>query len=245
MDTGGELIDFINCFVNKKLFTIANNVKILFPIPFDQLKLNRCGSVLEQVSVLLNMCEESPANMINSVLPLITKCKKVSEDNDDPDEAVDLELVKGQLQECFAEELKRRFRDLQHAFPDLENTESEAKDEDQLQQLNKMKSVDEFFKKYVMSVCVFDPLDREIPHESNDQTTKRDQIVEKIQSMPSIPGSYLVVPLSNRQIQALDNLFEKEKEECNQVIEEIREQIEKDSSVEITVAESPKIKEFL
>ena len=107
MDTGGRLIDYINCFVNKKLFTIANRVKILFPVPFDQLKLNRCGSVLEQVSVLQNMCEESPDNMIKSVLPIITKCKLVSPDNDDAEEAVDLELVKGQLQACFEGELNR------------------------------------------------------------------------------------------------------------------------------------------
>ena len=97
LDTGGDLIDYINCFVNKKLFTLAKRVKILFPIPFDQLKLNRCGTVLQQVSVLQNMCEESPENMINSVLPIMTKCKIVSPDNDDPDEMVDLEQVKGLL----------------------------------------------------------------------------------------------------------------------------------------------------
>lgn len=51
--------------------------------------------MLQQVSVLQNMCDESPDNMINSVLPIMTKCKQVSPDNDDPDEAVDLELVKG------------------------------------------------------------------------------------------------------------------------------------------------------
>ena len=47
MDSDGELFDYINCFINKKLFTLANQVKILFPVPFDQLKLNRCGSVLQ------------------------------------------------------------------------------------------------------------------------------------------------------------------------------------------------------
>lgn len=40
--------------------------------------------------------------------------------------------------------------------------------------------------------------------------------------MPSIPGNYLVVPLSNKQILSLNKMFEQEKEECNQIIEELR-----------------------
>ena len=45
--------------------------------------------------------------MIKSVLPIMTKCKIVSPDNGDEEDMVDLELVKGLLQECFGDELKR------------------------------------------------------------------------------------------------------------------------------------------
>ena len=31
-DTCGDLIEFINCFVNKKIFLRANHVKFLFPV---------------------------------------------------------------------------------------------------------------------------------------------------------------------------------------------------------------------
>ena len=43
MDTGGDLLEYINCFVNKKLFNIADKVKFLFPITFDSLKEERGG----------------------------------------------------------------------------------------------------------------------------------------------------------------------------------------------------------
>ena len=65
------------------------------------------------------MCEESPANMIKSVLPIMTKCKLVAEDDDENDDKVDLEIVKGTLTDCFSDELQRKFKDLHKAFPDL------------------------------------------------------------------------------------------------------------------------------
>ena len=46
MDTGGDLLEYINCFVNKKLFNMANKVKFLFPITFDSLKEERGGQII-------------------------------------------------------------------------------------------------------------------------------------------------------------------------------------------------------
>lgn len=68
--------------------------------------------------------------MINSVLPILTRCKQVEPDDENADEAVDLDSVKGLLFECFGKELERQFQDVREAFPDLVNAESEAKDED-------------------------------------------------------------------------------------------------------------------
>lgn len=107
LDTSGDLIDYINCFVNKKLFSLASKVKILFPIPYGQLYTDRSGQILEQVRVLQNTCQESPATMINSVLPILTRCKQVGPDDENADEAVDLDAVKGLLFECFGKELER------------------------------------------------------------------------------------------------------------------------------------------
>lgn len=98
-------------------------------------------------------------------------------DDENTDEAVDLDAVKGLLNECFSKELERQFNYLVQAFPDLKNAESEAKDEDQIQQLKKMKSVEQFFKQYAAKVRVFDPLDRPTPNEDEDAATKQAQMV--------------------------------------------------------------------
>ena len=34
-DTSGDLVEFINCFVNKKIFLRANHVKFLFPVTYS------------------------------------------------------------------------------------------------------------------------------------------------------------------------------------------------------------------
>ena len=43
MDTGGDLLEYINCFVNKKLFNVASRVRFLFPMTFDSIKEERGG----------------------------------------------------------------------------------------------------------------------------------------------------------------------------------------------------------
>ena len=43
MDTGGDLLEYINCFVNKKLFNMADKVRFLFPMTFDSIKEERGG----------------------------------------------------------------------------------------------------------------------------------------------------------------------------------------------------------
>lgn len=106
-DAGGELFDYINCFVNKKLFSLASRVRFLFPMPFGQLYQDRGGQILDQVRVLQKVCQESPATMVNSVLPILTKCKQIEPDDDNEEEKVDLESVKGMLHECFLAETKR------------------------------------------------------------------------------------------------------------------------------------------
>ena len=88
-----------------------------------------------------------------------------------------------------------------------------------------MKAVKQFFDHYVMSVHVFDPLDRQIPNEQQNQATKRDDIVAIINDMPFIKGDQLIVPLKNHQLRNLNKMFENEKLACNEVIESLRDQI--------------------
>ena len=83
-----------------------------------------------------------------------------------------------------------------------------------------MKNSREFFNKYAGTLKVFDPLDRPTPNAENDQATKRDQLVKLIEDMPTIPGKFLVVPLSNKLNLKLEKMFETEKEACSEIIED-------------------------
>lgn len=97
-----------------------------------------------------------------------------------------------------------------------------------------------------MSVHVFDPLDRQIPNEQQNQATKRDDIVTIINDMPFIKGDQLIVPLKNHQLRNLNKMFENEKLACNEVIESLRDQIKQNQDNlgnEIILLEHPKIKE--
>lgn len=89
--------------------------------------------------------------MIHSVMPIITKCKLVSHEVEDVDDKVDIEMVQGQLTDCFAEELKRQFRDLYNEFPEDVNidqlvsengeVDKRVRDDDQKEQILRLKAV--------------------------------------------------------------------------------------------------------
>ena len=43
------------------------------------------------------MCQESLSDMVNSVLPILTKCKQVDPDEEDETDKVDPEATKGTI----------------------------------------------------------------------------------------------------------------------------------------------------
>lgn len=46
-DTGGDFINFINCFINKFLFNIANSIRFLVPITKSQIDTDKGASVVQ------------------------------------------------------------------------------------------------------------------------------------------------------------------------------------------------------
>jgi len=62
---------------------------------------------------------------------------------------------------------------------------------------------------------MFDPLDRPIPNKDDDQTLKRNQMLEKILKMPSISTASLRSNLSNELNTFLEMHFYHEQGKCN------------------------------
>lgn len=52
-DTGGEMMEFVNQFINKKIFSATKNLKILIPFTVETPNLNRGGAMIAQLEILM------------------------------------------------------------------------------------------------------------------------------------------------------------------------------------------------
>ena len=64
---------------------------------------------------------------------------------------------------------------------------------------------------------MFDPLDRPIPDEDNDQALKRKDFIDKLNDMPAILGFALNAPMSKERSALLEKMFESEVQVCNDI----------------------------
>ena len=100
-DADGELIDLMNCFVNKKIFNIASKVKFLIPFSHSQIIEAKGKSVMEHVETIMALCENSQLkDLMDSIQPVITKCPV------DMDNEIDLDELKDQVQKRLMNDLK-------------------------------------------------------------------------------------------------------------------------------------------
>ena len=51
-DTGGELVDTLNCIINKIIFSLCKHIKILIPMTYTQIVESRGMQVREQVLLI-------------------------------------------------------------------------------------------------------------------------------------------------------------------------------------------------
>lgn len=83
-DTNGSLIEYINMFVIKGIFQKVKRVRLLVPLTLVQITNNRGMGAREQMKTIQRICLSSLPNMIDSILPIITKCnpkKKIDIDD--------------------------------------------------------------------------------------------------------------------------------------------------------------------
>lgn len=158
LDSGGDLISFINSFVNKKLFSIAHEVKFIIPITLDQIRDSRGQKVRDQIQVIQNVCHGCELNeAIKSIQPVITKVRQNDED-------FDLDYIKSDMFEQFRNDLKQ----FEAKHNKILNADCSADPDMQMQQ-NKLKEqykyMENFYRNFIAKLVVFDPLDRKIPED--------------------------------------------------------------------------------
>jgi len=92
----------------------------------------------------------------------------------------------------------------------------------------------------------FDPLDRPIPNEDNDQMMKRDDLVQAIDGMTPVGGYVLNAPMSNENYDKLENMFAEEEKHCIEIGERFQQTAqEKGQDFTDKYEEEPKVKSLL
>ena len=90
-DPDGDLIEYINCFINKSIFKRAKSLRFLVPLTINQLKENRGMGVRDQIRILKDICSSNLNDFKDSVLPLLTKCRPNDEELDIDEKRINLQ----------------------------------------------------------------------------------------------------------------------------------------------------------
>lgn len=81
-DTGGDLVDTLNCIINKIVFSFCKEIKLLIPMTHQQITEQRGNLVRDQIKLIQGVCEANLHLIQKSILPIITKMKPTADEND-------------------------------------------------------------------------------------------------------------------------------------------------------------------
>ena len=110
LDTSGDLFDYVNCFMNKRIFNQAKKVKFIVPMTRSQLDDARGGAIIKQIEIILNICSQSYTDTIKSVQPVMTKFEPSPDEEEIVDDD-DIDVVKNRLSEIFKNHVIRYKKD--------------------------------------------------------------------------------------------------------------------------------------
>lgn len=231
-DTGGSIMEYVNQFINKKIFSMASKIRFIVPFTRDQIYDARGVQVAEQVTILLNIFHGDLAAMSKSVQPVVTKVK-VSDDEFDLDHCretlgrildvclenfmTEFELTQEIIQEI--ENLKARdgsnTTDIQtppiSTPPNYQNEGNDRCITDKFVIYQKYKDLEAFFNDFRDRLVLVDPIDREIKGASEEnQAIPVSNFVNTVSKLPPLKGSDLFVPLSDEKYQKVIDMFQRE-----------------------------------
>lgn len=76
----------------------------------------------------------------------------------------------------------------------------------------------EFFHQFAQKLEIFDPLDREIKGQSDEnQAIGRSKLKQEIERMRGIEGRHMNAPVSNNVNESLFKMCEQKKKECSEI----------------------------
>lgn len=73
-DTGGIFIDTINCFINRVIFKHCQRLKIIMAFPINAILEGRGTGIRTLIRTVQKIFLADPQKIVDSVIPIITKC---------------------------------------------------------------------------------------------------------------------------------------------------------------------------
>lgn len=196
LDSRGDTIDVLNCFMNKQVFSLAKSVKFIIPIIMEQLTAARGMEIVRQIKVIINLCGDNKASLIDSVQPVLLKCKPSADDDFDLDE------IKSDLMKVF-ENLTKTEKN-QTGISQIINRGQKMPPE--LQLINsEIEQTQDFLVKFAEKLILYDPMDRPIPNEDNNWATPRKDFLDILNKMPPAPTKNVNMPISNELFRKVDD----------------------------------------
>lgn len=120
-DTDGDMLEFTNQFINKKLFGVIKNLVILIPFTPESISVSRGGLMIEQLEVLMNTFQKNPCEMSKSIIPVLTKVKP-------EDTEFDIDNLRNELSQIMSNNLDKYLKELKFIGEDTQDVEITEED---------------------------------------------------------------------------------------------------------------------
>ena len=101
-DTNGDLIEYINTFIGKKIFNIAKDIKIIMPFTCGEIQDQRGNLVASLLKLMQNIFQNYLGQKSFSIIPVLTKV-------DPSDDEFNFDIIKDDFERLLKNELNKQF----------------------------------------------------------------------------------------------------------------------------------------
>lgn len=235
-ETNTDLTQCINNFVIKMLFAYGRNVRFVVPITQTQLDEMKGGEIMETIQQILSISTDT-VSLIDSVQPVLLKCKQQQEDG------IDLDIAKHHLKKVLDQQIDPQIKER------VEKVGVEGELTDTLEksaQLVQMMARKEFLMKFASKLIIFDPMDRAIPNEEENCATTREELNRLINDMKPSTNVICNVPMSNRLHEKIQSQIQEENKNCIAITENfVKNAKQQGSQFTQELSENEQIKELM
>lgn len=208
--THNELAQCINNFTIKMLFAYGRNVRFIVPITQSQLEEAKGDEIMETIQQIFSISTDT-ASLIDSVQPVLLKCKQQQEDG------IDIDISKHYLKKILDDYIDPKIKERVDKVSSTDGDMTETLEKSSL--LVTLMAQKEFLMKFASKLVIFDPLDRAIPNEDENCATSRDELVRIIEEMAPSTNVICNVPMTNSLYEKIQNQITEENQACIAITE--------------------------